>query len=296
MALGPPTEAVSPDEWAAFMPRPSVLSSLPGSWTSLSAKRFLHPPGDVAAPPMRDHLIVIHFAGPSRVEWRLDGRLEQGRTNPGDIMVMAANQANDWRWDGACDVLHVYLKAELLEQVGLEAELPRVELASGFGLHDPHIRQIGRSILRELVSPGLAARLYGDVMAQTLAVQLLRRHLVSPKRPRQAAALAPFRLRRAIEFVEAHYAEDLTLAEIAQAASTSPSHFAHGFKQATGFSPHQYLTHRRIERAKQLLTETDLPLMEIALTVGFPGQSHFATVFRKLCDATPRQYRTMMSS
>lgn len=293
MPLGPPAAAVSAEEWAELMPRPAVLS---GAWTSLSAKRFLHPPGEVAAPPMRDHLVVVHFAGPSRVAWRLDGRREQGRTNPGEIMVMAANQENDWRWDSACDVLHVYLKAGLLEQAGLEADLPRVELANGFGLHDPQIRQIGRSLLRELVSPGLAGRLYGDVIAQTLAIQLLRRHLAVPRRPRPPATLAPFRLRRAIEFIEAHYAEDLTLAEIAQAASASPSHFAHGFKQSTGFSPHQYLTHRRIERAKQLLAETDLPLVEIALTVGFPNQSHFATVFRKLCNATPRQYRTARSA
>jgi AraC family transcriptional regulator len=63
------------------------------------------------------------------------------------------------------------------------------------------------------------------------------------------------------------------------------------FKEATGVPPHRYITLQRIDHAKRLLTETDLPLVDVAAAVGFQTQGHFTSVFRKHAGLTPRIFR-----
>ena len=71
----------------------------------------------------------------------------------------------------------------------------------------------------------------------------------------------------------------------------SPFHFTRLFKQATGLSPHAYLTFHRVERAKQMLAESRLALVEVAACVGFQTQGHFTEVFRRHAGITPRRFR-----
>jgi AraC family transcriptional regulator len=71
----------------------------------------------------------------------------------------------------------------------------------------------------------------------------------------------------------------------------SPTHFAHLFKHATGLAPHQYVSRRRIEQAKRLLANTDMPLIEIGPQVGYADQSHFTALFRRYVAMTPKTYR-----
>ena len=99
------------------------------------------------------------------------------------------------------------------------------------------------------------------------------------------------RVQRAISFIDGHLDDDLSLPQIAEALGISPHHFAHVFRTAVGVAPHQSVIRRRIERAKQLLHGTDLPIVEIALSVGCASQSHFSELFHRLTGFTPHAYR-----
>jgi transcriptional regulator GlxA family with amidase domain len=83
----------------------------------------------------------------------------------------------------------------------------------------------------------------------------------------------------------------MDLATLAGVAGVSSHHFARGFKQSAGVTPHHYLTQKRVERAQDLLGNTDLSLSEIALAVGFSDQSHLARHFRQMLGVTPGQFR-----
>jgi AraC family transcriptional regulator len=101
----------------------------------------------------------------------------------------------------------------------------------------------------------------------------------------------PRAVRRAIEFIQANLAGDIRLADIAAAAGQSLFHFSRTFRATTGLTPYRYLTQARIERAKTLLRESDLPLVAIADEAGFSDQSHMSKIFKRLTGWTPKAFR-----
>ncbi len=96
---------------------------------------------------------------------------------------------------------------------------------------------------------------------------------------------------RAVAHMEAHFAEALSLDELARSAFLSPHYFCESFKQATGLSPFQYLAQVRIEEAKRLLDTTRESVTAIACSVGFSDSSYFARVFRAAEGLSPSAYR-----
>jgi AraC-like DNA-binding protein len=108
--------------------------------------------------------------------------------------------------------------------------------------------------------------------------------------------LPAYKLRRATQFIEAHIDQPIRLEAVAAAVDVSPFHFHRQFKRSTGSTPHQYIVQLRMERAKALLCESELPLVEVAARVGFADQSHFSSIFRRMTSMTPRRYRNAMSA
>ncbi len=108
---------------------------------------------------------------------------------------------------------------------------------------------------------------------------------------RQMRALQKWRLKRVVEYVDNHLSGRITLLDLAAVAGLSRMHFASQFRAATGFRPHEYLLRRRIQRAEELLRQSSMTLVEIALTVGFQTQAHFTTVFKRFVGDTPYQWR-----
>jgi AraC-like DNA-binding protein len=112
-----------------------------------------------------------------------------------------------------------------------------------------------------------------------------------PPAPQAWGGLSPGAMRRVREYVEVHLGESIDLSMLAGVAGLSVHHFARQFKQSAGVTPHVYLTQKRVERAQEMLVQTDLPLAEIAFAVGFFDQGHLARHFRHLLGTTPREFR-----
>lgn len=93
------------------------------------------------------------------------------------------------------------------------------------------------------------------------------------------------------EFIDRHYAQPLTVDLLADRCRLSSFHFIRAFRAAFGTTPHQYVRERRIERAKELLVTTPLPVTEICDGVGFHSLGSFSSLFRRLTGETPAEYR-----
>ncbi|MEA2646092.1 MAG: hypothetical protein QOE92_1175 [Chloroflexota bacterium] len=99
------------------------------------------------------------------------------------------------------------------------------------------------------------------------------------------------RLLRARDAMDRTYAEPLDVAAVARYAHFSEAHFTRAFKETFGETPHRYLQRRRIERSMFLLRETDRPVTEICLDVGFTSLGTFSRTFREIMGQSPSTYR-----
>ena len=170
-----------------------------------------------------------------------------------------------------------------------------IELVPLFSAPEPQIERIGLSLLSEMENGGLGGELYAESLANVLALHLLRNHSSLGRGSRQKVGrkggFSKRSLERATDYINDNLPRKLTLAEIAGVAHMSPDHFARSFKAATGLSPHQYVIHRRVERAKTLLSDTGLTVAEVARAVGFSNPSHLAHHVRRLLGVPPGALR-----
>jgi AraC-like DNA-binding protein len=111
--------------------------------------------------------------------------------------------------------------------------------------------------------------------------------------PSRPTALQKWRLKRVVDYVDAHLADPIRLPNLAAAAGLSPMYFAAQFRIAMGVRPQHYVLKRRIDRACELLRNSELALVEVALSVGFQAQAHFTTVFRRFVGQTPYRWRRL---
>ena len=108
--------------------------------------------------------------------------------------------------------------------------------------------------------------------------------------PRAPATLSSWRLKKVRAYVHDNLAEPLRLAELAGVAGLSRMYFAAQFRTATGYRPHSYVLHCRVERSKALIQQGAMTLVQIALEVGFQSQAHFCTTFKRFTGVTPTQW------
>jgi len=127
-----------------------------------------------------------------------------------------------------------------------------------------------------------------------LAQEIVAAYLSATLAPIEVVGgLPPRRLHRVFSHIRENIARDLSVTELAQVVGMSQYYFSKLFKMSTGTTPHQYVMRQRVERAQELLRETQTALAQVATLVGFETQSHFTSVFRRLVGATPKHYREM---
>jgi AraC family transcriptional regulator len=145
----------------------------------------------------------------------------------------------------------------------------------------------------DLDSGSPAGRLYGESLANALAVYLLKRYAAKPRIPAVCKGGLPrYLLKRVIDYVDENLAGDLALAQLAAVAGMSAHYFAALFRQSIGCAPHQYVLMRRIDLAKERLRDTRRSVIEAGLEAGFRNPSHFARVFRKWVGVSPSRFRS----
>ena len=294
----------SPD-W--IPPSPPILSSAERGWRDIEAIRYKAQHDEMSVPAFSSHVVTVHLGqSPVNLVERLDDQVYQARSHRGQVALLPAGLPSEWHFKGPVDteILHLYLDATFTRRVveSLEVEPNGVEIVNRLAVSDPQIERLGLLLNAELETGGdlLGSGLYAESLANALAICLLRHHSslgknaakkVMRQEEEYVNGLSRQSLREAVDYINDNLAKRLTLAEIAGVAHLSPYHFSHLFKKSTGLSPYQYVLHRRVQRAKDLLVSTTLPLAEIALSSGFSSQSHLSRHFKRLVGISPKAFR-----
>ena len=250
---------------------------------------------EASAETAADYHVVAVALRNMNCRFSVAGRIVQdGIAAAGMSHVTEPGTSSHCVFRGPAETLHLHVPNSLIAECG--RDLPSGQttaLRSGLALmRDPIVDRLGRALLgvEEIGTP------YGSLYAESISIAIIMRLLATAnrdgacERPKMTG-LPKWRLKRAVDYVEARLAEPVSLADVAAAAGLTRMHFAAQFKAATGLRPHEYLLRRRIERAQEMLARNETPLVDIALSVGFQTQSHFTTVFKRLVGQPPRAWR-----
>jgi len=263
-------------------------------WSSIYVSQQYEQPFDDTYQPVKDHLVILHLDGPVRVERRLRGTLERMLIPPGGIFAMPGGTDFWVRLLEPLHSIHFYVRDEILREVAAEfwvGDPAKIQLLPHFGDVDPVVDSIARAANHAVSAGGAASQLLADYLARALAARLIARSTGTMAEPPAHNTLGPVQQQRLRDFVGAHLAHPIGLADLAGAAGLSPSRLARGFKRDTGMTPYHYVLLERVELAKRLLRTTALPIAEVALTCGFSHQEHLTRMFGREVGTTPAAYR-----
>jgi len=231
-------------------------------------------------------------------EWRATGKLRQSKEFIGNaVSVIPARVPHKTLWQRRAALIHIYIREEFLRRLALDVlQQDSLELQPTYLVRDLLIEELARLLYLESESGHLNVAV-ASAAVTTLCVRLLRAYSVRKGEAAYATGgLGPARERRVREYIEADLERDLSIQALAEVVGLSPQHFAVLFRESTGFTPHQYVNHRRIACAQELLKIENLPLVEISMQCGFSSQSQFITTFRKLAGMTPGRFRASLTA
>jgi AraC family transcriptional regulator len=155
---------------------------------------------------------------------------------------------------------------------------------------------LSRQVLAELYAPQAPERdLYVTALVNALKAHILRGSSTAGSADIPTAGFSAYRLHHILNVVSQHPEVTYTLDEMAADAGVTPSHFCRVFRKATGQSPHHYVMKMKLDRAQQMLTQSQMQLSGIAECLGFTSQSHFTRAFRQHAGKTPTEFRRQHS-
>lgn len=283
------------EEMSRVLDRPPIALSERFSGDTRLTGRWTHGALHDRLPAMPSHVVIAHHNEGTEINLRTgEGLRVRARTRPGTIVIIPAGHDGRWDIDGRVDVSHVYLTQDRLQKsADILAEGRTVELLDRLCFDDPRMSHILTLLSDEQSTSDPAGRLFLEQAIDLLCTQLVRGHSSFGALPDPAPkrGLADWQVRRVTTYMRSMMDQEIGLDELAALVSLSRFHFCTAFRLATGRTPHQWLTHLRIERAKEMLGDPLLPVTGIGLCVGYQTPSSFTASFRKLVGATPSEFR-----
>jgi AraC family transcriptional regulator len=261
------------------------LASTDGCWRFSRWRQFV---GSYALPALPDPIFVVQLAGKTNVRtWDRDGWSETA-SYPGAATIVPATMPTRWLVDGELDVVTLSIDSADLQAASVLDQFSRMR----FAFSDPLGAALARQILAELYRPASGARdIYVTALIDALKAHMLRGPATTAGSEFPTSAFSSYRIHHVMNAVAEHPEAEHGLEEMAAQAGITPSHFCRVFKRATGMSPHQYVLKARLERAQQMLGQSETSMSVIADLLGFTSQSHFNRAFRKFTGETPSSFR-----
>ena len=276
-----------------FLNSRPTLSSTSAHWGGITLENYNVPAVFIPRHEHPEHFLHLVLSGAVKYEVTTHGRTLRFTSRPGTTFLLPHGTVDEVNWRGPTQRLavsiHPNLLTSALDETSHESD---IELPEHWDLIDPHVSALLLEMKADLNDGSPAGSLYGESLANALAVYLLKRYAVRRQIPvAYKGGLPGYRLKRVLNYIGDNLAESLSLSQLAAVAGMSPHYFSELFKQSTGTSPHKYVLMQRIEFAKQHLSRSKLSVIDIGLESGFQNPSHFARVFKKCVGVAPSGFQ-----
>ena len=280
-----------------IFPRLPWLTSHQLAWDGIQVQCHRQPAYEFSEVSYQQHTILV---GKNMSDLTIDATIGAKRrvfqVRDGEIGLIPANAISKCKFiaDRDYDYMMILLEPFHLANIAYEAvDCERIELITHFIKVDPFIHGIALALKSELELQQQANQMYVNSLTTSLSIHLIKNYSTFERLSLREYedGFSKSTLRQVIEYMNSHLDREITLNELATMVDMSKYYFLRLFKQSMGITPHQYLIKQRMKKAKQLLQQGKLSIIEVAAECGFSNQSHFAKVFHKNIGITPRAYR-----
>lgn len=246
------------------------------------------------APAENAYLFHVQLQ-PVAVDMWIDGKCRPATTTtPGTTFLYDLRSNPVAEIYSSFDNVRFYISQASLDELAFDQGIRRTAglLCSHLGSHDRVMYGLANALLDHVERANEHSALFIDHVALAFHAHVMRAYGNSAvPGDLTSGGLAPWQLRRVLDFLSAHLSDDPTVAELARECGLSSGYFARAFRQTTGVTPHQWLIRKRVERARGLLLGNGLGLADVAVLCGFVDQSHFSRVFAKFEGDSPGRWR-----
>lgn len=247
------------------------------------------------------HMIELCRSGKHYVETETEmegGTHHSGHLLPGGVAYVQRAAAMHQVCDGQASLQQIYIDDSIFRETAasvLPGDPDKVRFLGFQGTFDPGIRTLGEALLLEARSPQMGSALQAELIAQQIAVLILRRQDRTFK-PTKSRRLSSDELARVVTYMEEDLSAGAGLDHLAGLLDMDVFGFTRAFKASTGQTPHRFLIERRLSRVKELLIHSTRSLAEIAYDTGFSSQPHMTAAFSKHVDMPPGAFRKVYRS
>lgn len=287
-----PIAAMTPNELGAYAPGQVWVDGMACGWEDISLRGYRYQSLSLGKPTrFAQHALVLYLAGSAHITRESAAGREDAHVSPGDISVQDTSWFGSWAWQGALDVLHLYVEPSLIERTAsaVHGRDVRGQLRDDLQVRDETIMQIGSALAREARANEPGSRIVVRALREQLAVHLVRHYFVRTEQP-------PLTGRR-VNKLRALFDDlggDLSLPRLAKAAGVGPHQLVRLFRKTFGTTPHQYVMELRLARAKELLASSEQTISDISAATGFADQSHLTRYFTRRYGASPSRFRASL--
>lgn len=237
------------------------------------------------------HYLALHDIVRTDGETTIDGIACSVRRDLRDTLTFVPRGASVQGWtkfkDRCSSVLAIFLDPNADKGGELDAD----DLPPRLHFESPSLKQSMLKLKAVMVSPQEHEQTYAEHVGLVILCEL--RDALSGKREAQAfrGGLTARQLSRVCDYTTATLGKDISLSELAGLANLSKFHFIRAFKKTTGMAPYQFVIFTRVERAKELLADSNSSIAAVARSVGFHSTLQLDRAFHRLSGTTPSFYR-----
>ncbi len=262
-------------------------------WTGLSAEQVrISKPQELAYRFQgRAHYLALHDIVRTDGETTIDGIARSVRRDIRDTLTFVPGGASVEDWskfkDRRSSVLAIFIDP-IADQ---RSELRVDDLPPRLYFENASLKQTMQKINTVMGSSPVHEQTYAEHLGLIILCELRDALLGKREAPAFRGGLTPRQLNHVRDYITANLGRNLSLSELAALVNLSRFHFVRAFKRTTGAAPYQFVLNSRVERAKEMLTESNSSIAAVARSVGFHSTLQLERAFRRLIGMTPSSYR-----
>jgi AraC family transcriptional regulator len=252
-------------------------------------------PDFIPTPETPDDVLIFVLKGRNQFQSSITTDMLRGiQTGPGAFLLAPHHYHLDGRWNSTSEVALLHLSHAVSVDAAstvIRGDPAHIELQPLFNFHDSLLRYLCLEIVSETQHSRMFGSLYIESIVHTISLHLLRTYSNrSVIRAVPGSLLSPNQQQTLVDYIEAHLHEKISLTDLAHLLKVSVPHFEKMFRVTFHCAPYRYVLERRLEKARLLLSTTQLSVVDVALDCGFANQSHFTRHFTRWVGITPARF------